>query len=117
MNLLLDTHALIWYVDQDHLMSPKAYGAIANPANKLYLSAATIWEIAIKVGVRKISLSQAYRQWIDKAIVDLRLDLLPINLDYAELQAGLPHHHRDPFDRLLIAQSLWERMPLVSADT
>jgi PIN domain nuclease of toxin-antitoxin system len=62
-------------------------------------------------------LSQPYRPWMEKAIADLRLSVLSITLDYAEMQVGLPHQHRDPFDRLLVAQSLWERMPIVSIDT
>jgi PIN domain nuclease of toxin-antitoxin system len=116
MKLLVDTHALICYVDQDYLVSPKAHAAISDPGNDLFLGAGTIWEMAIKVGLQKLTLSQAFRQWIDKAMADLGLVLLPITVDHAEIQAGLPHHHRDPFDRLLIAQSQVERMPVVSAD-
>jgi PIN domain nuclease of toxin-antitoxin system len=113
---LLDTHALIWYVDQDHLLSVSAHAAITNPANELLLSAATIWEIAIKVGVKKLSLSQPYRQWMNKAIADLGLALLPITVEYADVQATLPRHHGDLFDRMLAAQAKVENVPLVSAD-
>jgi PIN domain nuclease of toxin-antitoxin system len=107
---------LIWYVDQDHLLTPTAHAAITDPANDLLLSAATIWEIAIKVGLRKLSISLPYHQWIDKAIADLRLIVLPITVEYADVQAGLPQHHRDPFDRLLIAQGIVEKPPIISAD-
>jgi PIN domain nuclease of toxin-antitoxin system len=117
MRLLIDTHALIWAVDRPAGLSPIASTLLQDPSNQLNISVATIWEIAIKVGVQKISLSQGYRPWIEKAIADLGLHVLPINLDYAEIQSSLPHHHRDPFDRLLIVQSMWERMPLVSSDT
>jgi len=116
MRLLIDAHALIWYVDQDYLLSPNARAAITDPTNDLFLSAGTIWEIAIKVGLGKLTLSQPYRQWINKAMADLSLVVLPITIDHAEIQAGLPHHHRDPFDRLLVAQSQVESMPVVSAD-
>jgi PIN domain nuclease of toxin-antitoxin system len=116
MRILLDTHALIWYVDQDHLLSARAHAAITNAANDLLLSAATIWEIAIKVGLNKLSLSMPYRQWMDKAISDLGLTLLPVTVEYADVQAGLPRHHGDPFDRLLAAQAQVENISLVSAD-
>jgi PIN domain nuclease of toxin-antitoxin system len=116
MRLLLDTHALIWYVDQDHLLSASAHAAITDPANDLLLSAGTIWEIGIKVGLNKLSLSMPYRQWMNKAIADLGLTLLPINVEYADVQAGLPRHHGDPFDRLLAAQAVVENVPLISSD-
>ena len=116
MRLLLDTQCLIWYVDQDYLLTATAHAAITSSANQLYLSAATIWEIAIKVGIGKLPLSLPYRVWVEKAIADLGLLILPITVEYADRQASLPPYHRDPFDRLLAAQSLAEAMPLVSAD-
>lgn len=116
MRLLIDIHGLIWYVDQDHLLSPTAHAAITNPAHDLLLSSGTLWEIAIKVGVRKLTLSQPYRPWIEKASADLGLSVLNITVEHAEAQAGLPMHHKDPFDRLLVAQSVIENVPLVSAD-
>lgn len=116
MRVLLDTHALIWYVDQDHLLSASAHAAITNPDNELFLSAATIWEISIKVGLKKLTLSTSYRQWMNKAIADLGLTLLPITVEYAGAQAELPRHHGDPFDRLLAAQAQVEDVPVVSAD-
>jgi PIN domain nuclease of toxin-antitoxin system len=91
--------------------------AMQNPANDLLLSAATIWELAIKVGQGKISLSLPYRQWMETAITDLELEILPVTVEYAERQSVLPPHHKDPFDRLLIAQAQIEAIPIVSADT
>jgi PIN domain nuclease of toxin-antitoxin system len=116
MRHLVDSQSLIWYVDHHHLLSPTAHAAITNPANDLLLSAATLWEIAIKTGLKKLSLSLPYRDWMQKAIADLSLAVLPITIEYADIQAGLPNHHRDPFDRLLIAQALVEKMPIISAD-
>jgi PIN domain nuclease of toxin-antitoxin system len=116
VRLLLDTHALIWWVDQDHLLSPTSYAAIADPDNELLLSAATIWEIALKVGTKKLALSLPYRQWMLRAMSDLGVTVLPVTVEYADIQAGLSPHHRDPFDRLLVAQALYEQIPLVSAD-
>jgi PIN domain nuclease of toxin-antitoxin system len=117
MRLLIDSQSLIWYVDQDHLLSSAAHSAMTDPNNDLLLSAATIWEISIKVGLKKLSLSMPYKQWITKAIADLGMTVLPITVEYADVQAGLPRHHRDPFDRLLVAQAQVESMALVSADT
>jgi PIN domain nuclease of toxin-antitoxin system len=101
---------------RDHLLSPAAHAAITDPANDLLLSAATIWEIAIKVGLKKLALSMSYRPWMNKAIADLGLNLLPITVEYADVQAGLPQHHRDPFDRLLAAQALVEKVSIISVD-
>jgi PIN domain nuclease of toxin-antitoxin system len=103
MRLLIDTHALIWYVDQDQLLTPIAHAAITDPANELLVSAATVWELGIKTGQKKLKLSLPYRDWMTKAIADLGLTLLPITVDYADRQANLPVHHKDPFDRLIIA--------------
>jgi PIN domain nuclease of toxin-antitoxin system len=114
--LLLDTHTLFWAADDPARLSARALAAIQDPANDRLLSASTIWELAIKSGLGKITLSQLYRQWMEKAIADLKLDILPITVEYAERQAELPFHHKDPFDRLLIAQSLVDGIPIVSTD-
>jgi PIN domain nuclease of toxin-antitoxin system len=98
------------------MLSGTAHAAITDPANDLLVSAATIWELAIKAAIGKLSLSQPYRLWMNKAMSDLRASLLPVSIDYADAQAGLPFHHRDPFDRLIIAQSLIEGISVVSAD-
>ena len=116
MNLLLDTHTLIWAVDDPSKLGPQAVTALQDPANDLLLSAATIWEIAIKVGLGKLSLSMPYRQWMNQAITDLGMTVLPITVEYADVQVNLPKHHGDPFDRLLVAQSQVENIHLVSAD-
>ncbi len=116
MRALIDAHALIWYVDQDHLLSPKAHAAITDPANDLLLSAGSIWEIAIKVGLKKLTLSQPFRPWMEKAMADLGVAVLPITVESADVQAQLPNHHRDPFDRLLVAQAQVESVSVVSAD-
>jgi PIN domain nuclease of toxin-antitoxin system len=116
MRLLIDAHALIWYVDQDQLLSPTARAVIADPANDRLVGAGTIWEIAIKVGLKKLNLSQPYRRWMEQAMTGLGETLLPITIEHADVQAGLPYHHRDPFDRLLVAQALVEAIPVVSAD-
>ncbi len=117
MRLLVDSHALIWALDDPTQLTGPATFALQNPANDLLLSAATIWELAIKTGQGKLSLSLPYCQWMDRAIADLGLDILPITVEYADRQASLPPHHRDPFDRLLIAQALVEGIAIVCNDT
>ncbi len=105
MRLLVDAHAIIWAVDDPSRLPSDAAAALRDPANELLVSAGTIWEISIKVGLKKLSLSMPYRQWMDRAIADLGLTVVPITVEYADAQAGLPQHHGDPFDRLLAAQA------------
>jgi len=116
MRPLIDARTLIWAVDDPSKLGPQAVVELKNPANQLLLSAGTIWELSIKVGQKKLMLSQPYRQWMTKAIADLGLSILPITVEYADVQAGLPPHHGDPFDRLLVAQAIVEGVPIVSID-
>jgi PIN domain nuclease of toxin-antitoxin system len=116
VKLLIDTHTLFWSVDDPSKVSAAAMAAMQDPANDRLLSAATIWELAIKVGLGKIALSMPYRQWMETAINDLKLDVLPITVEYADRQSTLPPHHKDPFDRLMIAQALVDGIAVVSAD-
>jgi PIN domain nuclease of toxin-antitoxin system len=116
VTLLVDAHSLIWAVDAPARLSAAALAAVADPANDRVVSAATVWEIAIKVGLGKLTLSQPFRPWMDKALLDLRATLLPITVAYADAQAALPHHHGDPFDRMLVAQAIVEGVAIVSAD-
>jgi PIN domain nuclease of toxin-antitoxin system len=116
MRLLIDSHALIWYVDQHQQLSPASHAAISDPSNELLLSAGSIWEIAIKIGLGKLSLTQPYSLWMSQALSDLGMTILPITVEYADAQASLPKHHSDPFDRLIVAQALVENISVVSAD-
>jgi PIN domain nuclease of toxin-antitoxin system len=113
---LIDTHTLIWVMDEPHPLSLLTATTIAVPTNQRLVSAANIWELSIKVGQGKLTLSLPYRQWMDRAIADLKLAILPITVEYADRQATLPPHHKDPFDRLMIAQALVDGIPIVSAD-
>lgn len=116
MRVLVDTHALIWAVDDPARLSPIATTTLENPTNELLVSAATIWEIAIKMQLKKLILTKPYLDWMNQALSDLRASILPISVDYANVLSSLPEHHRDPFDRLLIAQSKTEAIPIVCAD-
>jgi len=116
VKLLIDSHTLLWAVDQPAQLGAAAAEALQDPTNELLLSSATIWEIAIKVGLKKLSLSFPFREWTHKAITDLDLSVLPITVEHADVQAGLALYHRDPFDRLLIAQATVENLSVVTVD-
>ncbi len=114
MRVLLDTHALIWAVDDPAHLGSKARLALEDDSNAVLISAATVWEIAIKTGLGKLTLSMPYVGWMNRAIADLEATILPITVEYAEALRTLPKHHRDPFDRLLIAQAQVEKIPLAT---
>jgi PIN domain nuclease of toxin-antitoxin system len=116
VNLLLDTHALLWFLNNDPLLSVTSKGLIEDPANRKFVSIATCWEIAIKVGVRKLDLGEPAATFLPRELASNRFDLLGIELRHATFVESLPRHHRDPFDRLLIAQAMLEAMPIISAD-
>ena len=117
MNLLVDTHILLWWEWRSPDLPEVARAALMDTNNRFFVSAATIWEIAIKSGLGKLSLSMPYRQWMNAAVNDLGATVLPITIDYADAQAALPPHHRDPFDRILIAQAKLENVSVVTGDT
>lgn len=116
MRVLIDSHALIWYVDQDKLLSIDSHAAISDPANDLLLSAGSIWEIGIKIGLGKLLLTQPFKVWINQAISDLHVTILPLTVEYVDVQSNLPKHHGDPFDRLIVAQAIVEQVSIISAD-
>lgn len=116
MKLLLDTHALLWFVWNYPNLSVTALSSITDPNNTLFFSTASIWEIAIKVGIGKLTLADPYDVFMNQAISTTSLTILPIEVRHAAALTTLPHHHGDPFDRMLVAQALVESMPLVSAD-
>jgi len=116
MTGLLDTHTLLWIAENNPKLSPVALAFINDPANDLALSAATVWEIAVKVRTGKLALIKPYVDFINDAFTFLRLRLLPVNVTYAAVLTTLPLHHRDPFDRLMIAQAMTDQMAILSAD-
>ncbi len=117
MSFLLDTHALIWAVNEPEKLSPLAAATIKDASNKLYLSIASPWEMGIKLSNGKLKLGIPFRPWIDDAIQRFDLEIIPLTLDAIETQIGLPWHHRDPFDRCLIAQAMTENIEIISSDT
>ena len=116
MKLLLDTHALLWFILNDSSLSANAKKLIGDPANDIVVSPASYWEIAIKIAVGKYSLNQSYQSFLEDQISQNDFAILPIEIKHTALLTTLPMHHRDPFDRLLIAQALVEQMAIVSSD-
>lgn len=116
MKLLLDAHTLLWFLNADSLLSAKAQRLIEDPSNHKVVSIATCWEIAIKVGLGKLDLGEPATTFLPRELTTNCFDLLQIELRHVTHVESLPLHHRDPFDRLLVAQALLERIALVSAD-
>jgi PIN domain nuclease of toxin-antitoxin system len=116
MNLLLDTHAFLWFIDDNPKLSPTARTLIANADNRIYLSVASLWELAIKISLGKLRLAQPFEILVPQQLSLNRIDRLDIAVAHAAAVATLPFHHRDPFDRLLIAQAKAEAIPIVSSD-
>jgi PIN domain nuclease of toxin-antitoxin system len=115
LNLLLDTHTLLWIGTHDPRLSRAASEAVSDNRNAIYVSAVTAYEIALKVTLRKLEFIPA-RPSVVQALTDYKFLPLPISVRHAEHAGTLGLHHRDPFDRLLAAQALVEEMPIVSSD-
>ncbi len=116
MRLLLDTHSWLWMVGDSGRLAPSSRELLRDQANDLYLSAASAWEIAIKYATGKLRLPQPPAGLITQWMAEVRMGALPV-LHVHALRAGeLPPHHRDPFDRLLIAQAQIEGLTVLTAD-
>jgi len=116
MKALLDTHTFLWAISGDRKLSRRAGEIFAGPSD-LWLSVASIWEVLIKVQVGKMPLPAPVGPYLVEKLAENRVETLPISLDHVLRIEALPMHHSDPFDRILIAQSLEEKLPLVSSDT
>jgi PIN domain nuclease of toxin-antitoxin system len=112
---LLDTHAFLWFVMGNPRITPKLRAQIEDNENSV--SIVSVWEIAIKYGIGKLSLELPFNDFIDRQITANGIQLLDIKLEHLKVVATLPLHHRDPFDRLLISQAMVEDILLISADS
>ena len=116
MRVLLDTHALLWFLLDDPQLSLAARLLIENPATEVEVSPASYWEIAIKIAKGKYALPEPYEVFMVRELAHNEFRILPVEIRHTALLTTLASHHRDPFDRLLIAQSLVEGIPIVSVD-
>jgi len=114
--LLLDTHTFLWWVDDAPELTAVARRAIADVNNECCLSLASCWEMAIKSSLRKLQLAKPVERFVADQLAANAFTLLNIELRHAAKVEKLPFHHRDPFDRLLIAQAMTEKLTVVSAD-
>jgi PIN domain nuclease of toxin-antitoxin system len=115
--LLLDTHAFLWFLLDDPKLRVTARSLIADPRNDIEVSPATYWEIAIKIALRKYALPEPFEVFMEREIEINNFRILHIEVKHVALLTTMSFHHRDPFDRLLIAQAIAERIPIVSNDT
>jgi PIN domain nuclease of toxin-antitoxin system len=116
MKVLMDAHSFLWFVNGSSQLSARARAIIEDPANDKFLSMANIWEMAIKISLGKLSIAQPFEQFIPHQLLINGFETFEIKFDHVAKVIQLPVHHRDPFDRLLIAQSLVEQIPVISTD-
>ena len=116
MRILLDTHTFLWFADDNLKLSDYAVEVMTSSDADLLLSTASLWEIAIKVNLKKLVISDRYEVFIPEQFALNSFKILPISFDHLKVVESLYLHHRDPFDRLLIAQSIQEKIPIISAD-
>jgi PIN domain nuclease of toxin-antitoxin system len=116
MRLLWDSHTLLWFLAGDPRLSSTALAAINDPANERYLSAISLLEIAVKVSIGKLKFAVPFASLFPAQLTSNKIQLVPIEANHAAVLAGLPLHHRDPFDRMLVAQVLTDGMSLLSVD-
>lgn len=116
MRLLLDTHSFLWFIGGDDRLSLTARALIEDTTNDVFLSIASLWEMAIKISLGRLQLSLPFETFIPQQLSLNRIGMLGITISHTAQVAILPFHHRDPFDWLLIAQALVEQMPIVGRD-
>lgn len=116
MQILLDTHILIWFLEGNNLLSTKRQKLLSQAQNDVYISIASLWELAIKISIGKITLSKSLFQVIQQLGVE-NIEILPILPQHVLQVETMPFHHRDPFDRIIIAQAQVENLTIISDDT
>lgn len=116
MRVLLDTHTFLWWLDDDRRLSRKARSLIAGAGTAVFVSSASAWELAIKVALGKLRDDQGALERFPALLVERGMTELPITIAHAVLAGTLPRLHRDPFDRMLVAQGRLEAMPIVTND-
>jgi PIN domain nuclease of toxin-antitoxin system len=116
VRLLLDTHTFLWFVNGDPKLSVQARTLIEDVNNERQLSIASIWEMAIKASTGRLRFTSPFDTFITEQMRQNSIDLLAITVEHTAQIINLPYHHRDPFDRLLIVQSMVEQTPIISVD-
>ncbi len=117
MKLLLDTQIFIWWDSEPERLPPRLLALCEDPDNALVLSVASVWEIQIKVQLGKLDLDRPLANIVEGHLLENQIELLPIELPHVLALEQLPFHHKDPFDRLIVAQALVERLTILSVDS
>ncbi len=117
MRALIDTNIFLWFISDSNRLSINARNYIANLDNELMLSVASLWEIAIKTSTGKLELLKPFEELIPEQLEINKVQILPIELNHLSNVNNLPFHHRDPFDRLIIAQGISEGLPIITSDS
>ena len=115
MDVLLDTHTFLWYLQDSKELSSKAAEILEDPSSNLWLSIAGLWEISIKLGLGKLRLQNSFSE-LEAVLQQLKIEVLLITFSDTECYLNLPLHHRDPFDRILVAQATNHSLVLISRD-
>lgn len=116
MNVLLDTHAFLWAISGDKKLSETARKTFLDPGNRLFFSAVSMWEICIKISLEKLSLKSGWFKNIQNEMSTNAIQWLPVEIQHCVELTELPFHHRDPFDRMLVAQARAEDLQVLSRD-
>lgn len=116
MRLLLDTHTFLWFIEGSNQLSEQARSLIEDLTNDRLLSTASLWEMAIKTSINKLELQDSFTDLVEYQIRGNAMSILPITPLHLDILKTLPFHHRDPFDRMIISQSLSEEIPILSKD-
>jgi PIN domain nuclease of toxin-antitoxin system len=117
MKLLLDTQIIIWFVNDYPQLNDHLKDLIEDKNNTIYLSIASLWEMSIKYNLGKLKFERSYQEFVELEIIQSCINLLDIKVNHLYVHSHLPLHHKDPFDRLIIAQSIAENIPLISVDS
>lgn len=117
MRYLLDALSLLWFMGGDPQLSAKARLLMDDEGNELFISVASLWEMAIKISIGKLSLGQPFEKLLPEQLHRNSIDILGITIDHLKTVCYLPFHHRDPFDRVIIAQAQVGGLPIISADS
>lgn len=115
MRYLIDTHILIWFLEGDNMLSKSNRQLITDSRNDIFVSIVSLWEIAVKISIGKLTLAKPLSDIIEQLDVE-NIEILPISPKHILLVTTLPFHHRDPFDRVIVSQAIVENMNLISAD-
>ena len=116
MIYLLDTHTFLWFINDDKALSAAAKTLIEDLESAIYISVASLWEIAIKVSLGKLEVPSPFTSFVAEQLRENNIMPLEIKTEHLGLVVTLPFHHRDPFDRLIVAQSLNEKLPIIGKD-